>query len=72
MARFRRLEVLQAMIEIGLVPVFTHDDPNVARKVAKAVAVGGARVLEFTNRGDFAFQVFCELVQVVRKGNPRD
>ena len=70
MARFRRLEVLQAMIEIGLVPVFTHDDPNVARKVAKAVAVGGARVLEFTNRGDFAFQVFCELVKWCEKEIP--
>ncbi len=70
MARFRRLEVLQAMIESGLVPVFYHDKPDVARKVAKAVTVGGARVLEFTNRGDFAFQVFCELIKWCEKEIP--
>jgi 2-dehydro-3-deoxyphosphogluconate aldolase / (4S)-4-hydroxy-2-oxoglutarate aldolase len=63
MARFRRLEVLQAMIESGLVPVFYHEDPDVARKVAKAVTAGGARVLEFTNRGDFAYRVFCDLIK---------
>ena len=41
-----------------------------AKKVAKAVAAGGARVLEFTNRGDFAFQVFSELVQWCEKEIP--
>ena len=70
MARFKRLEVLRAMIESGLVPVFYHEDPDVARKVAKAVTVGGARVLEFTNRGDFAFQLFCELIKWCEKEIP--
>ena len=70
MARFKRLEVLRAMIESGLVPVFYHEDPDVARKVAEAVTVGGARVLEFTNRGDFAFQLFCELIKWCEKEIP--
>lgn len=70
MARFRRLEVLQTMIASGLVPVFYHEDANTARKVAKAVADGGARVLEFTNRGDSAFQVFCDLIRWCEKEIP--
>ena len=63
MARFRRLEVLNAMIECGLVPVFYQQDLEVAKRIAAAVAGGGAKVLEFTNRGDFAYRIFSQLVQ---------
>lgn len=63
MARFRRLDVLQAMMESGLVPVFYHKDLETAKKVARAVADGGIKVLEFTNRGDFACQIFSALIQ---------
>jgi 2-dehydro-3-deoxyphosphogluconate aldolase/(4S)-4-hydroxy-2-oxoglutarate aldolase len=63
MARFRRLDVLNAMIECGLVPVFYHQDLEVAKRIAAAVAGGGAKVLEFTNRGDFAYQIFSELAR---------
>jgi 2-dehydro-3-deoxyphosphogluconate aldolase / (4S)-4-hydroxy-2-oxoglutarate aldolase len=63
MARFRRLDVLRAMIESGLVPVFYHSDLETAKKVARAAAGGGATVLEFTNRGDFAWQIFSDLVK---------
>ena len=61
MARFTRLEVYQAMFESGLVPLFYHPDVAISKQVTQAVANGGARVLEFTNRGDFAFDVFKEL-----------
>ena len=61
MSRFARLEVLNAIVETGLVPVFYHADPAVARAVARAVAAGGCRLLEFTNRGDFAPDVFRDL-----------
>jgi 2-dehydro-3-deoxyphosphogluconate aldolase/(4S)-4-hydroxy-2-oxoglutarate aldolase len=70
MARFRRLEVLHEMIESGLVPVFYHQDLGLAKEIAKAVADGGAKVLEFTNRGDFAYQVFSELIQWCAKETP--
>jgi 2-dehydro-3-deoxyphosphogluconate aldolase / (4S)-4-hydroxy-2-oxoglutarate aldolase len=63
MARFRRMEVLQAMTGSGLVPVFYHPDLETAKSIARAVADGGVRVLEFTNRGDFAFQIFSELIR---------
>jgi 2-dehydro-3-deoxyphosphogluconate aldolase/(4S)-4-hydroxy-2-oxoglutarate aldolase len=61
MARFTRLEVYQAMLESGLVPLFYHPDTEVSLQVARACVEGGARVLEFTNRGDFAFDVFRRL-----------
>jgi 2-dehydro-3-deoxyphosphogluconate aldolase/(4S)-4-hydroxy-2-oxoglutarate aldolase len=63
MARFTRLEVYQAMLDSGLVPLFYHPDVTVSKNVAAACAAGGARVLEFTNRGDFAFEVFKGLSQ---------
>ena len=63
MARFKRLEVLRAMVESGLVPVFYYKDLETAKKVARAAADGGAKLLEFTNRGDFAYQIFSELIQ---------
>jgi 2-dehydro-3-deoxyphosphogluconate aldolase / (4S)-4-hydroxy-2-oxoglutarate aldolase len=71
MARFSRLEVLNTIVETGLVPVFYHQDVEVAKKIAEAVAAGGARVLEFTNRGDFAPLVFTELSQHLAKNNPK-
>lgn len=63
MARFSRLEVYQAMLDSGLVPLFYHPDAAVSMQVAEACAAGGARALEFTNRGDFAFEVFKQLSQ---------
>jgi 2-dehydro-3-deoxyphosphogluconate aldolase/(4S)-4-hydroxy-2-oxoglutarate aldolase len=70
MASFFRLEVLNAMVETGLIPVFYHKDVEVAKKVVEACAAGGARTVEFTNRGDFAPQVFSELAQHLAKTNP--
>jgi len=69
MARFSRLEVLNAIVETGLVPVFYNADIEVAKKIAEAVAAGGARVLEFTNRGDFAPFVFTELARHLARSN---
>lgn len=70
MARFRRLETLNTMMEVGLIPVFYQSDIEVAQKVVQACAEGGARVIEFTNRGDFAFEVFGALEKYCRKYLP--
>jgi len=67
MSRYTRLQVLSAMHEIGLVPVFYHADVEVVLNVAKACVKGGARLLEFTNRGDFAYDVFKELERFCAK-----
>ncbi len=71
MARFSRLEVLNTTIELGLVPVFYNQDVEISKKVVAACAAGGARVIEFTNRGDFAFQVFAELSQHFAEADPK-
>ncbi len=62
MARFFRLDVLNKIIETGVVPVFYHPDLETAKKIVRACAAGGARAIEFTNRGDNAYRVFSELV----------
>ncbi len=62
MARHPRLEVLQAMLESGLVPLFYVDNVEVATQVVEACRSGGVRCIEFTNRGDQAHLVFGELV----------
>jgi 2-dehydro-3-deoxyphosphogluconate aldolase/(4S)-4-hydroxy-2-oxoglutarate aldolase len=69
-ARFSRLDVLNTIVQTGLVPVFYHADPAVARGVAQAVAAGGCRLLEFTNRGDFAPDVFRELARWAQAERP--
>jgi 2-dehydro-3-deoxyphosphogluconate aldolase/(4S)-4-hydroxy-2-oxoglutarate aldolase len=63
MARFLRLDVLNKMVELGLVPVFYNGDVEVATKIVAACSAGGAKVVEFTNRGDLAYRVFAELVK---------
>lgn len=61
MAKFTRIQVAQVMQETGLVPLFYHPDVSLGKKVLKACYDGGARLLEFTARGDFAYEVFAEL-----------
>jgi 2-dehydro-3-deoxyphosphogluconate aldolase / (4S)-4-hydroxy-2-oxoglutarate aldolase len=61
MARFMRLKVLNTIVETGMAPVFYHADIEVARQLAGACAAGGCPLLEFTNRGDHAWEVFTEL-----------
>jgi 2-dehydro-3-deoxyphosphogluconate aldolase/(4S)-4-hydroxy-2-oxoglutarate aldolase len=65
MARYDRMTVLNAMYDIGLVPVFYHADVKTAIGVIEACAAGGARVVEFTNRGDLAYKVFVEAAEHV-------
>jgi 2-dehydro-3-deoxyphosphogluconate aldolase/(4S)-4-hydroxy-2-oxoglutarate aldolase len=70
MARYSRLKVLNTVVELGLVPVFYNPDLEVARQIVGACGAGGARVVEFTNRGDFAFQVFTALAQHAAEAAP--
>jgi 2-dehydro-3-deoxyphosphogluconate aldolase/(4S)-4-hydroxy-2-oxoglutarate aldolase len=65
MARFDRLTVLNTMLGSGLVPVFYEPDIEIAKQILKAVFDGGARLVEFTNRGDRAIHVFTRLVEFV-------
>ena len=63
MARFNKVQVIQAMHDIGMVPVFYNSDPEICKQVISACYKGGVRVFEFTNRGDFAHEIFGELAK---------
>ena len=63
MAQFSRIEVAQVMKETGMVPLFFNNDIEISKKVLKACYDGGARLMEFTARGDFAHEVFGELTK---------
>lgn len=58
------------MEDTGLVPVFYHSDAQVAKEVLRACYQGGVRLFEFTNRGDFAQEVFGELVKFANSELP--
>jgi len=68
--RFNKIQVLQTMIETGMVPVFYHGDLDTSKEVLKACYNGGVRAFEFTNRGDFAHEVFGELNKWAAKECP--
>ncbi|MDR0962687.1 MAG: bifunctional 4-hydroxy-2-oxoglutarate aldolase/2-dehydro-3-deoxy-phosphogluconate aldolase [Mediterranea sp.] len=70
MARFDKIAVLSKMQQTGMVPVFYHKDAEIAKQVVKACYDGGVRAFEFTNRGDFAQEVFAELSKFVAKECP--
>lgn len=53
-----------------MVPVFYNAVPEVSKAVLKACYDGGVRAFEFTNRGDFAHEVFAELVKYADKELP--
>lgn len=59
--KFDKFEVIQKMGETQMVPVFYHKDVEIAKQVVKACYEGGVRAFEFTNRGDFAHEVFAEV-----------
>ncbi|MGO4912098.1 bifunctional 4-hydroxy-2-oxoglutarate aldolase/2-dehydro-3-deoxy-phosphogluconate aldolase [Leeuwenhoekiella sp. W20_SRS_FM14] len=61
MAKYTRIEAVTRMHENGIVPVFYHQDIEVCKQILKACYDGGSRVFEFTNRGDYAHEVFGEL-----------
>ena len=70
MAKYNKLQVIQAMKETGMVPVFYNGNLDIAKQVVKACYEGGVRAFEFANRGDFAQEVFGELVKFANKELP--
>ncbi|WP_029036563.1 bifunctional 4-hydroxy-2-oxoglutarate aldolase/2-dehydro-3-deoxy-phosphogluconate aldolase [Salinimicrobium xinjiangense] len=70
MAQYSRIEVASVMKEQGMVPLFFHSDVELGKKLLKACYDGGGRLLEFTSRGDFAFEVFGELNKYAIKELP--
>jgi 2-dehydro-3-deoxyphosphogluconate aldolase/(4S)-4-hydroxy-2-oxoglutarate aldolase len=65
-----RMAVLMAMMEQGVIPVFYHPDVEVCTNVIQACANGGAKCIEFTNRGEFAAHVFLDVTRHFAKADP--
>lgn len=64
------MQVLDAIVSTGMVPVYYNKDVETAKQVVKACYEGGVRAFEFTNRGDFAHEVFAELIKFTAKECP--
>jgi 2-dehydro-3-deoxyphosphogluconate aldolase / (4S)-4-hydroxy-2-oxoglutarate aldolase len=70
MAQYTRHKVISVLQQNGMVPLFYHEDADTAKEIIKACYDGGARLLEFTHRGDFAQEVFRELIDYTRTNLP--
>ena len=70
MADYNKIQVIESAISTGVVPVFYNADLNISIEVMKACYNGGIRVFEFANRGDFAQEIFGELVKYAAKNLP--
>lgn len=70
MAQYSRIQVINKMMELRMVPLFYNSDFQVAKNILQACYNGGARLIEFTNRGDFAIEVFSKLIKFASKELP--
>lgn len=70
MARFMRLDVTNTLLETGVLPLFYNGELDAAIELVSACVRGGARAIEFTNRGEMAYPVFTELVRHFAKSDP--
>ena len=70
MAAKDRMAVLSAMMDQSVIPVFYHPDVELCKDVIQACANGGAKCVEFTNRGDFAADVFLQVTKYFAKADP--
>lgn len=60
----REEQLIQQLNDIGLLPLYYHDDLNVCLSVANALYDAGVRCIEFTNRGSYALKNFKQLVKL--------
>ena len=72
MAKYSRLDVWNAVVTDGFVPIFYQRDLETTKQIIAACAAGGIRLIEFTNRGDFAHCVFAEVAEYFAEHPPQD
>ncbi|MFN4144737.1 MAG: bifunctional 4-hydroxy-2-oxoglutarate aldolase/2-dehydro-3-deoxy-phosphogluconate aldolase [Runella sp.] len=70
MARFSRLQVYQTLQNVPLVPLYSSNDLETCHEVLKACYRAGIRLFELTNRGDFAHELFGDLIKRSQKDCP--
>jgi 2-dehydro-3-deoxyphosphogluconate aldolase / (4S)-4-hydroxy-2-oxoglutarate aldolase len=71
MSRFTRLEVYQKIHDFPIVPLLSSTNVADSLKIIEACYKGGIRVFEFTNRGDFAHEIFIEMAKYIRQNCPQ-
>ncbi len=71
MAKYSRLDVWNAVVADGFIPIFYQRDVEITKQIIAACAAGGIRLIEFTNRGDFAHRVFAEAAEYFAEHDPR-
>jgi 2-dehydro-3-deoxyphosphogluconate aldolase/(4S)-4-hydroxy-2-oxoglutarate aldolase len=59
---FSKQQIKEEMKRSGIVPLFTHDNPDEAAEVLQAAYEAGIRVFEFTNRRKNSFEIFTHLL----------
>lgn len=57
-------EVTEAIKSQGILPLYFNADKNVSIEIAKAVYQAGIRAIEYTNRGEAAFENFKSLKKI--------
>ena len=70
MGSFDKLTTLNYINNNKVVPVFYDPDIEIVKKITESCYKGGIKILEFTNRGDFAWEVFKELELFCRENFP--
>jgi 2-dehydro-3-deoxyphosphogluconate aldolase/(4S)-4-hydroxy-2-oxoglutarate aldolase len=70
MAQYTRHQVITEMHNSGMIPLFYDPDIEISKNIVQACYQGGARLLEFTHRGDFAHEVFRELIRFANESLP--
>jgi 2-dehydro-3-deoxyphosphogluconate aldolase/(4S)-4-hydroxy-2-oxoglutarate aldolase len=70
MGKKTKSEIILAIKDQGVIPVFYHNDPEESYEIIQACREGGATLFEFTNRGPGAHKVFEELVNKLRSELP--
>lgn len=70
MARHERIHVWQKLSEVRIMPIFYHREVVISKEIVAACARAGLPVIEFTNRGDFADEVFAELERFAANNYP--
>jgi 2-dehydro-3-deoxyphosphogluconate aldolase/(4S)-4-hydroxy-2-oxoglutarate aldolase len=70
MARFSRLEVINRILNTGLLPLFYNGDVKTSIELVASCSRGGTGVIEFTNRGELAYPVLMELIKHFTVNDP--
>lgn len=65
-----RLEVLVAALDAGVLPLFYTPDADRALRITAALREGGARVIEFTDRGPGSWAAFTALTAEAARHDP--